>query len=131
MSKQIAEEVHERVYPLFSYVKDIDNPDIQMTEDWRSYAEQVRRGESFSDDCDAFACTSQELAVEAGARAAIAFCRVEESAGRGGHLVCLVWDEDGEGAWVIDNRHKWVMPWNELDYEWVSANDGSGWKEIT
>jgi len=124
VSKEIAQSVFDQVRENFVYTSDKEQ--YEVNEDWRSHVDEIKAGQVWRDDCDGFAASAMELAVEQGARAAIAYCKVETG---GGHAVCLVWE--GEGAWVIDNRQRFVCAWDELPYEWISANDGSGWKEIS
>ena len=106
-------------------------------EDWRSYAEEVKRGEVVEDDCDAHALTCADLAVERGiskARVRIARCLTEE--GRRApttpefdHLVCLI-DDDGDGfTMVLDCRQRTALPWHRVPYRWHSfrrLSDGRG-----
>ena len=97
-------------------------------EDWRSYAEEVKRGEVVEDDCDAHAITCADLAVERGVakkRVRVAKCLTEE--GRRvavppefDHLVCLI-DDDGDGfTMVLDCRQRSALPWNRVPYLWHS-----------
>ena len=97
-------------------------------EDWRSYAEEVKRGEVIEDDCDAHALTCADLAIEQGVakgRIRVARCLTEEgqrdpASPLYDHLVCLI-DDDGDGfTMVLDCRQRTVLPWNRVPYRWHS-----------
>ena len=89
-------------------------------EEWRSLADLVRQGKDWADDCDGYALTAAQLAVEdfalPRADVALAMCRTETG---GGHLVCLV--TEGGTTRAIDNRQSAAWEWSTLPYRWISA----------
>lgn len=75
-------------------------------------------------DCDDFAILCRDELAKAGLRSRLVFCQVETG---GYHLVCEI---DG---WVLDCRHRIVMPRDDLPYQWVSISGyatGEEWREI-
>ena len=127
--QEIAAAVHRQVLDLFDYVPDKEQFDL--VEDWRSYASEVKRGERFSDDCDAFAVTCSELLAENGAKSSdisLILCRTETG---GMHLCCGL--STDETTLILDNRQRSVWDYGQLDYTWikrVTADDPQHWKEI-
>ncbi len=94
------------------YVTDQDKHGIP--EDWRP---------ELIGDCDSFALWCRNRLREQGVEADLVFCRTETGAA---HLVCSV------GGWVLDNRHRWVMRRDDLEYEWLSLGTPAGtWLKIT
>lgn len=67
----------------------------------------------FRDDCDGFAlaCRYQLRKVDIPNR--LIFCHVPVE---GYHLVLSV------GGYILDNRSKWVIPRDDVDYAWVSMS---------
>ena len=126
--QEIAKAVHRQVLDLFDYVPDKEQFDL--VEDWRSYASEVKRGERFSDDCDAFAVTCSELLAENGAKSSdisLILCRTEKG---GMHLVCGLDTEDT--TLILDNRFPQIWAWDD-SYNWIKrvmADDPQRWKEI-
>lgn len=119
----VAEKVKARL-SRFRYVPD-------KGEKWRSLADAVRAGGEWKDDCDGYALTAAQLAVEdfnvPRENVALGLCQTETNEG---HLVCLI-TEDGVTR-VVDNRHP-VWEWSALPYKWVSAmklSEPSVWRAI-
>lgn len=74
-------------------------------------------------DCDSFALWCRQALAERGIASDLVLCRTETGEG---HLVCSV------GGHILDNRHKWVMPRQDLPYEWISLGQPDGtWRAIT
>ena len=127
--QEVAEQIHSKVYALFSYRDDKSSYDV--VEDWRSHVDAVERGEEFTDDCDGFAVTCSELLAKAGVPAdkiSLILCRTETG---GMHLVCGL--ETDETTLILDNRQRRVWDYGQLDYTWikrVTADDPRRWKEI-
>jgi predicted transglutaminase-like cysteine proteinase len=78
---------------------------------------------SLTGDCEDFALWCRQALQALGIASDLVLCLTEA---REGHLVCSV------GGYVLDNRHKWVMRRDDLDYQWISlgAPDGA-WRHIT
>jgi len=89
-------------------------------EEWKSLADAVREGKDWSDDCDGYALTAAQLAVEDHGvpreNVVLAVCKVETGEG---HLVCLI-TEDGVTR-AIDNRQASAWEWSTLPYKWTSG----------
>jgi len=123
-------ECFARVRDNFEYTSDQEN--YGKREDWRSHLNEI--DDEWKDDCDGFAITCSLLLLEEGIPAdaiRIIYCKVEQSAGGGGHLVCGVDTEDD--TLILDNRQKWVYSAAELDYTWISgmrASEPSVWRTI-
>ena len=110
----IIQDVFSKVKGLFIWTSDADQFSGRF-DDWRSYADQVERGETIRDDCDAFSMTCAELLVRAGVDPNViqlVACKTETGEN---HLVCVA---DG---WLMDNRQRTVWPWTQLDYKWESS----------
>jgi len=75
-------------------------------------------------DCDSFALwCKQELRQRHEIECDLVFCLTEKGEG---HLVVNV------GGWILDNRHHWVTPRDDLPYTWVKLGRPDGtWLEIT
>ena len=94
------------------YVRDIEQ--YKLREHW---------AESLVGDCEDFALTVREMLKDEGIDCDLVFCLTEN---REGHLVVNV------GGWILDNRHHWVMPRDDLPYTWVKLGRPDGtWLEIT
>lgn len=116
MVKQIAQEVHEKVWNLFNYVH--DDKQYNVPEHWTSHAKEVNEGKQFYDDCDGFAFTCCELLIENDVdRKDIMFIVCKTETGEG-HAVCGVSTE--ETTWILENRYERVYDWNKRSgYEWM------------
>ncbi len=74
-------------------------------------------------DCEDFALWCRQELAALGIASDLVLCRTETG---DGHLVCSV------GGHILDNRHKWVMPRQDLPYEWISLGQPDGtWRAIT
>lgn len=68
-------------------------------------------------DCEDFALwCRKELALQ-GIASDLVYCLTEQGEG---HLVLSV---DG---YILDNRHRWVMRRDDLDYRWISLGKPNG-----
>lgn len=121
----VAERVRRRLNEGFVYTAD-------LTEDWRSRIEALRAHREWRDDCDGYAITASQCAIEdIGVDPVLVlwvFCRTETG---DGHLVCLI-EEDGT-ALAVDNRQRAAWEWSRLPYKWISAmrlSDPGVWREI-
>ena len=107
----VSKQVFRQVQRLFIWTCDLEN--FGVPEYWKSFADEVERGEVFRGDCDNFALTCGELLHRQGIEPKlirIALCWVENG---GYHAVCIC---DG---WVLDNRQRAVWRWNQLQrYKW-------------
>lgn len=124
--KSLVVKVHWDTLTHFVYVPDkILHPD--HFDRWISFADQVERGEIFHGDCDDVSLTTAELSIRRGADPAVTrliYCRTETG---GAHLVT------GVGHWILDNRHRTVMYWKDLPYEWITAmvmNEKGIWRKV-
>jgi predicted transglutaminase-like cysteine proteinase len=113
-----AKACHDRVRNLFIYQSDEKSYDV--IDDWRTHADSVRNFTKFTDDCDGFAMTCADLLVNdyniPAEDVRLVLCLTE---GGGGHLICIVDDEDD--SWAVDNRYSYVMSWKDLsNYTWIA-----------
>lgn len=98
--------VLDRAHTGHTYVQ--DQAQYQRPEHWTT---------SLVGDCEDFALwCRQELAVH-GIASDLIFCLTEQGEG---HLVLSV---DG---YILDNRHRWVMRRDDLDYTWISLGKPDG-----
>lgn len=110
----------------FTYTTDIQSRG--MLEHWVDLDEleeldSTNRGE-FKDDCDGYALAVRYQCRKVGIPNRLVFCRTETG---GGHLVVSV---DG---YIIDNRNKWVMDREDVDYTWLKISGlekGDPWHTI-
>lgn len=94
-------------------------------EDWRSHADEIDK--PWRDDCDGFAMTCADLAVEIGIpkeRVRVALCSTEvgrrlKPSPLADHAVCLIDTENG--TFALDNRQRRVEPWDRLGYVFVKS----------
>jgi predicted transglutaminase-like cysteine proteinase len=89
-----------------------DQETFNEPEHWSSFSEDVLHGKIFYGDCDNFALTCAELLVIEGFEKKdirIALCWTETNEY---HAVCVYKNE------VLDNRHRRVIPFNEIKYKW-------------
>lgn len=101
----------DRARSLHSYVD--DRTQYQQAEYWTA---------DLQGDCEDFALWVRGQLSVAGIPSDLVYAVTETG---GGHLVVSV-----EG-WILDNRHKWVMPRDALPYRWVSLGTPAGtWLEI-
>ena len=113
--------------------------DVQLTVNFESeYArdiEQYRKrdfwavmGSEKLGDCEDYALTKREilraeLPIDA---LRLATCWTELN---GYHAVLVVVTDTGD--YVLDNRHKWPVPWAELKYKWDKMQDADGkWRKV-
>lgn len=122
-----AADIFADVRRRFTWVADEEQ--FEKGDDWRSYADEVERGEPVRDDCDAFAVTCAELAVRYGidpARVRVALCLTEVGQRQAvppayDHMVCLI-DDAGDGyTLVLDCRQRAPVAWDRLGYRWCSS----------
>jgi len=124
--RDLAAKIHWDVLTHFVYVPDKElHP--KFFDHWMSHADTIESGIVFRDDCDGFALTCAELLIRRGANsedAKIIFCRTETG---GGHLA-TAWRH-----WILDNRHRTIMYWDDLPYEWVKSmamNEKGIWRKV-
>jgi len=115
-TRTVAAAIKKRLDEGFRWTSDSDTH--AMLEHWQSMADAVRAEREWRDDCDGYALTAAQLAVEdvglPERAVAIVECRTETG---GAHLVCFV---SGKETWVIDNRMSAVWRPNEMrGYRWV------------
>jgi len=128
--KEIAKEIHKKVWGLFDYVGDKRN--YNKMEDWRSHASSVNEGKRFKDDCDGYALTCCELLIEAGVPredVKMIVCQVENG---GWHAVCGV---DAEGTtYILENRYKKMYDYRDRkDYtfhHFMKFSDPGQWHKV-
>jgi predicted transglutaminase-like cysteine proteinase len=75
-------------------------------------------------DCDDFALTCRYLCRQEGLPSRLVYCLTESDEG---HLVLEV------KGWILDNRHRWVVPQKWLNYTWLSISgyeQGEPWRQI-
>ncbi len=78
---------------------------------------------SLKGDCEDHALWLRQHLKSKGIKSDLVYCLTETG---DGHLVLSV-----EG-WILDNRNKWVMRRDDLDYKWISIGKPDGdWFEIT
>lgn len=109
--KDLARKIHRQVRNHFIWTA--DKKTFGELEHWRSFADEIERGEVFMGDCDDFCLACAELLIRQEADPAkvrIALCKVETG---GGHLVCIA---DG---WALDNRERSIISWDLLPYTWI------------
>lgn len=109
---KILQQVLDRAHRGHIYVTDMQKHGVP--EDWR--AELVG-------DCDSFAMWCRDELRLLGIDTTLAFCGVDSP--RGDHLVCATLD-----GWVLDNRYKWVMRRDDLNYTWISLLQDGQWLKI-
>lgn len=87
-------------------------------------------------DCDSYATAKLQRLVAMGwpvEKLRLACCFVEPSANpdkaKRYHAVLLA-DTPDNGTWVLDNRHPYPVPWDELPYEWhrIYNHDMQAWE---
>jgi predicted transglutaminase-like cysteine proteinase len=75
-------------------------------------------------DCKDFALAKRKLLWAAGWPADSLSIALVYSARTKDHAVLIA--NTNHGAYVLDNTTPWIMPWNDTDYSWLSAQDSSG-----
>lgn len=110
----IANAVRDALEAGFTYKDDLSNHGRK--EHWRSVAHAVREGHDWEDDCDGYALTAAQLAVEdyGVPEADVAIVDVKTETG-GRHLVCFI--SGPNETWVIDNRQRSIWKPAQLPYE--------------
>jgi len=124
MSETVADKVRSRLDAGFTYKPD-------EGEDWRSHIEAVRSGHEWLDDCDGYALSAAQCAIEdfgvKPENVAIAYCLV----GGAGHLACLI-TEDGVTR-SVDTASTAAWEWSSLGYQWISAmrlSEPGVWRKV-
>ena len=123
--KDLARKVHRQVKDLFIWTADKEV--FGESDHWKSFADEVERGDVFKGDCDDFSLSCSELLIRQGTdptKIRIAYCKTETGVG---HLVCIC---DG---WVIDNRQRDIIAWDDLPYEWhksMRIDEKGIWRSI-
>lgn len=109
-----AHTIHTRLNAGFRYK-------AEEREHWQSLADLVRAGATWSDDCDGYALTAAQIAVEdydvPEKDVALVHCTVETGEH---HLVCFLSDE--ASTFVVDNRQSGVWTPEQLErrgYRWI------------
>lgn len=124
--KKLARKVNNQVQDLFIPTDD-DTQFPDSFDDWRSYADQVERGEKFRDDCDGYCLTCAELLIRAGADPRqVKVCDVKVPK-MSWHLVCAY------GPWVLDNLFRYVYYWKDANYYWrrsMKMSEAGIWRII-
>ncbi len=108
----VLQQVLDRAHAGHVYVTDEEKHGV--FEDWRP---------ELVGDCDSFALWCRDQLRAAGVPdASLVFCKTEDG---GGHLVCTT-----PAGWVLDNRHRWLMRRDDLQYTWISykAADGNWYR---
>ena len=91
--------------------------------DSEQYGKREHWMESLTGDCEDFALWVRSRLKQEDIECDLVFCYTEND---GGHLVCSV------NGYILDNRHRWVTPRDELPYRWVKLGRPDGtWLEIT
>lgn len=96
----------------FLYVSDIVKFGVL---DYRiSYFEDVKKGRSFSGDCDEFAYTVRDLLIDTGYRSQLYIVSIPSSQRRKQetqyHMITRVWNKDI--SYMVDNRNYKVLNWD-------------------
>ena len=103
--------VLDRAHAGHTYV--LDRVQYQRPEHWQA---------GLVGDCEDFALWCRQELELLGIASDLVLCLTETGEG---HLVCSV---DG---WVLDNRHKFVMRRDDLQYQWISLGRPDGtWRAI-
>jgi predicted transglutaminase-like cysteine proteinase len=115
--------VHEDMKFLFKYT-----PDIELYGKPEFWA--VMNSDNMG-DCEDFSLTCRQLLIDKGWERSMlrpACCWTET----GGYHAVLVADIEG-AAYVLDNRQKSVLPWEDLPYKWdkILSFIGNEWVKIT
>lgn len=100
-------DLNKSMAALFNYTRDPDNPFVgNVREDWRSYAEDFYADREFNDDCDGFACTFADVAIDRVGPDGIRLftCRTK----RGGHMVAGWNTPSGETHLFDQGYHRTV-----------------------
>lgn len=111
-----SEQVHERLAELFTWVSDQEK--TGLPEDWRDFIADYRAGKHIDGDCDDFMLTAASALKDAGislSDMAFHVCRTEADEL---HSVLVVGRK-----WVIDNRHRYVVEFNNTGYTWIKHMD--------
>lgn len=75
-------------------------------------------------DCEDFALWCRAQLAAKGIASNLVYCLTETGEE---HLVCST--DDG---WVLDNRYRWVMRRDDLDYQWESIGQSDGsWHHVS
>lgn len=115
--REVAEKILTRLNAGFRYVSDLEQ--FGRKEHWRSAVDAVRKKAVWRDDCDGFALTAAQLAVEdygvPEKDVTLVYCTVDGA----GHLVCFISGKDE--TWVIDNRSTAVWSPRQVKYNWISG----------
>jgi predicted transglutaminase-like cysteine proteinase len=110
----------------FDYTSDKEQrgvPDHWVDQSELVNLDATKRGQ-FKDDCERYALSARHQCRHAHIPTRLVFCQTETG---DYHLVLEV-----EG-WIIDNRYKWVMNRDKLDYTWISMSGyekGDPWTTI-
>jgi predicted transglutaminase-like cysteine proteinase len=92
-------------------------------DDYWATVEESTRGDRIVGDCEDFAIQVRQELGEMDIPSRLVLCRM-------GHEYHLVVEVDG---WILDNRHVWVIPRDELDYEWIKISGycaGEPWRRV-
>lgn len=104
----------------YFYIPDIDQ--YNKTEHWTIMPENG------GGDCEDFALTKRKILLEELPKPSLrlATCWTE----RGEYHAVLIVTTD-MGDYVLDNRYKFIMPWESLRYKWHKMQDEKGiWRKI-
>lgn len=130
MLEQDLQAIKNYVAWRFNYTSDREQrgvPEHWVDTEELKHLEDTNRG-GFKDDCDGHALACRYQLRKLGIPNRLVFCLVNPKDPTSGHLVLEV-----EG-WILDNRHKWVRPRDQLNYEWISISGlekGDPWHEVT
>lgn len=104
--KQALQAVLDEAFSQHTYITDFAKYGVQ--DDWRPELEG---------DCESFALWLRNRLAELGIESDLMIARTEE---KRLHTVVSV------GGWILDNRYRWVMNKDELDYEWIKMGRPDG-----
>lgn len=105
------DEVLRRAHAGHRYIK--DSAQYRVPEHWTV---------GLKGDCEDFALWCRQELAKLGIESDLVFCITETNEG---HLVCSV------NGWILDNRFRWLMRRDDLDYTWVSIGKPDGrWFKI-
>jgi predicted transglutaminase-like cysteine proteinase len=125
VSANEAARIHELVLSRFTWAPDSET--FGRFEHWQSFADEVEAGHRFVGDCDNFALTCAELAIQKGIaprRVMIATCWIEDNTY---HAVAII-------DWLLlDNRYSAPFHFRDAPYRWDRAmrmSEVGTWRKI-
>ena len=127
VNKKDLQSIMDYIHFRFNYTSDVEErglPDHWVDQDELNRDLDKSQRADFKDDCDGFALACRYKCRQLSIPSRLVLCRTETGEY---HLVLEV-----EG-WILDNRSKWVVKRDYVDYTWISISGfskGDDWRSI-